>query len=380
MEKNTKFILLAVLFLSFRLRVSGQKAEFHGEAVTWISFDYVDGFAVQPGIRYIPQVLFDIPLKNKLAIDGELSADSYVNYAFLPDTDNIFDSGAAFYRSWIRLAGDRFEIRAGLQKINFGSASMLRPLMWFDRIDPRDPLKITKGVIGLQGKYYFQNNANIWLWFLYGNKGTKGWEIVPSETGRPEVGGRIQLPVPKGEIALTYHNRRGEFPGDWEPSEYAGVTFPENRFGLDFKLDLGPGLWFEASVIHQKQSAIPPFTKAVTAGADYTIGIGNGLTLTAEHMLYSSSGNLFSKGNGLSFTGLSARLPVTIITSLSTIVFYDWKNNEFYRFANCSFTFDNYAVNLIGFWNPDSFSIFNYGTGPNLFSGPGGQVMLVYNY
>jgi len=54
-----------------------------------------------------------------------------------------------------------------LQKINFGSATLFRLLMWFDRIDPRDPLKLTDGVYGLLLRYYFHNNTNIWLWGLY---------------------------------------------------------------------------------------------------------------------------------------------------------------------------------------------------------------------
>ena len=69
----------------------------------------------------------------------------------------------------MRYSSDQFELRLGLQKINFGSASMLRPLMWFDQMDPRDPLHLTDGVWGLLARYYFLNNANIWLWGLYGN-------------------------------------------------------------------------------------------------------------------------------------------------------------------------------------------------------------------
>jgi hypothetical protein len=257
---------------------------------------------------------------------------------------------------------------------------MLRPLMWFDRIDPRDPLHLTTGVHAVLGKYYFNNNANIWLWVLYGNKKTKGWESVPSVKWRPEIGGRIQLPVPKGELAFSYDNRKAEFPDDWQPPVTGSSRFPENRFGFDVKLDLGPGIWFEGSVIHQKQDEIPPFTTAMTIGADYNFGIGNGLNIMAEHLFFSTSEELFGSGEGLSFTGISAGIPLTIITRASAIVFYDWTNNGFYRFANLSFTFDKIAVNMIGFWNPETFRIFNYASGPNMFAGAGAQIMLVYNY
>ena len=107
----------------------------------------------------------------------------------------------------MKFSGDQFEVRAGLQKINFGSASMLRPLMWFDQIDPRDPLQLTDGVYVLLGRYYFLNNANIWVWALYGNDSRKGWEQIPSLKKVPEFGGRLQLPVSHGELGTTYHYR-----------------------------------------------------------------------------------------------------------------------------------------------------------------------------
>ncbi|GAI27146.1 unnamed protein product, partial [marine sediment metagenome] len=53
--------------------------------------------------------------------------------------------------------------------------------MWFDRIDPRDPLQLTDGVYGLLLRQYFLNNANIWVWGLYGNDDLRGWEYLPSE-------------------------------------------------------------------------------------------------------------------------------------------------------------------------------------------------------
>jgi len=108
------------------------------------------------------------------------------------------------YRFWARYSAKQVELRIGLQKINFGSASMLRPLMWFDQVDPRDPLMLTDGVWGILGRYYFLNNANIWLWGLYGNDNRKGWEIFNSQKTIPEFGGRLQIPVPKGESGFSF--------------------------------------------------------------------------------------------------------------------------------------------------------------------------------
>jgi len=104
------------------------------------------------------------------------------------------------------------------------------------------------------------------------------------------------------------------------------------------------------------------------------------LNITAEHLVINASDKLFSNWERLSFTGIALGIPLSVITRASTIVFYDWKNKGFYRFANLSFTFDNLAFNIIGFWNPESFRIFNYTSGPNMFAGAGGQFMVVYNY
>jgi hypothetical protein len=377
-SSGTKYILTSAILCLFFIGLNGQKVEFNGQVAGWGTANSFPGF--QAGARFIPKLTWEIPAGEKLKTDGELSADTYLNYTYMHDSVAAFNSDASLYRFWLRFSGERFEIRAGLQKINFGSASMLRPLMWFDRIDPRDPLRLTKGVYGIQGKYFFKNNANIWIWMLYGNKNTKGWETIPSKYTRPEIGGRIQLPIPKGEMAFSYHNRVAEFPSSWKPPIRGSSTFPEDRFGFDAKADLGVGIWLETAITHQKQNEISPFTKATTIGADYTIGILNGLNITAEQMFYSSSDKLFSKGENFSFTGLSAGFPLSVITRVNAIVFYDWKNNGMYKFANLSLTFDNLTLNFIGFWNPEKFSLFNYGSGPNLFAGFGGQVMVVYNY
>jgi hypothetical protein len=374
---NIAIIIMLILSCSI---VSGQSADFNGEAAGWLGMNSSNGFGFQSGLRYIPRLLFNKPLNNRYKIEGELSADSYLSYTLLPDSSGAFDGHVNLYRFWLRFSGERFEVRAGLQKINFGSASMLRPLMWFDRIDPRDPLQIATGVYGILGKYYFGNNANIWLWTLYGNGETKGWETIPSKGTRPELGGRIQLPVPRGEIAFTYHNRIGKFPADHQPPVTGSVYFPENRLGFDFKLDLGIGIWFEGTVTHQNHPDLLPYTTTMTVGADYTFDIGDGLNLSVENLRYNSSDKAFSGGDASSFTGLSVSMPLSVITRASAIVFYDWKNNGWYRYANLSFTFDKLTLNIIGFWNPESFRIFNYSEGANMFSGAGGQVMLVFNH
>ena len=101
--------------------------------------------------------------------------------------------------------------------------------MWFDSMDPRDPLQLTDGVWGGLFRYYFPNNTTLWLWSLYGNDKNKGWEILPSSSSFPEIGGRVQIPIPKGEGALSYHFREAD------ASTYGLEKIAENRFGLDVR-------------------------------------------------------------------------------------------------------------------------------------------------
>ena len=170
-----------------------------GQLDSYAGLNFANPVQFQTGARFIPSLSIGKNLKNNLKFDSEISFNSYLDYHFTGWKNDGSDSKIKPYRLWLRFSSERFELRAGLQKINFGSASMLRPLMWFDQIDPRDPLQLTDGVYGLLGRYYFQNNANAWLWVLWGNDKIKGWETVPSVAKIPELGGRMQFPVPKAK-------------------------------------------------------------------------------------------------------------------------------------------------------------------------------------
>ncbi len=162
--------------------IYSQSLGFRGQAIGWTTLNPAEPFQAQAGLRYIPELSFSLPA-GKYTLDGEVSANMWLSGTFANDT-SAFDRDLAPYRMWVRFSGDQFELRAGLQKINFGSAQMFRPLMWFDYIDPRDPLQLTDGVYGLLARYFFLNNANIWLWGLYGNDKVKGWEIIPSKKNK----------------------------------------------------------------------------------------------------------------------------------------------------------------------------------------------------
>lgn len=283
---------------------------------------------------------------------------------------------------WARFSSARFEARLGLQKINFGSASLLRPLMWFDRLDPRDPLQLTEGVYGMLIRFYFLNNANIWVWGLYGNKDTKGWEFLSTKARSVEFGGRFQHPVGNGEMALTYHHPQTDPSQAFFKQAVKKVSsVPEKRFALDGKWDIGIGVWFEGTLTHQNSAQIPfPWQKAVTVGFDYTFGLGNGLTLTEEYFLWTGSEEALGSGESMKFSAVALNYPLNVLDRLSCILYYDWNNKNLYSFLNWRRTYDQWIINVIGFWNPRLFHLFQNMAESNIFAGKGIQIMIIFNH
>ena len=170
---NNITVLLLMVFL-FTPILTAQTLEWQGQVSSWLTVRPDPQLEGQIGIRYIPTVTLQKNISENYHINGEISVNAYGAGYYHSEDDPEKKGRIKPYRLWLRFTTNQFELRAGLQKINFGSATLLRPLMWFDRIDPRDPLQLTDGVYGILGRYYFLNNTNIWLWVLYGNDETKG--------------------------------------------------------------------------------------------------------------------------------------------------------------------------------------------------------------
>ncbi|HKK62223.1 MAG TPA: hypothetical protein VJ951_06675 [Bacteroidales bacterium] len=378
--KNTQHIFILLLIAAITQTARAQEVYPEGQAIGWTTLNPTDPFQVQSGLRYLPGIKFAIPAGN-LSIEGELSADTWFSGTYPVNDSLSFDHTLAPYRAWVKLSGNQFELRAGLQKINFGSARMIRPLMWFDRMDPKDPLQLTSGVYGLLGRYYFLNNANIWAWALYGNNETKGLEIVPSVKNSFEYGGRVQLPVPIGEIAFTYHHRNSDPDAMLPPATQTDEPLPENRFAFDTRLNMVVGAWFEGALIRKNDGILPlDNTTLLNAGLDYTFNLGNGLNISGEGLYYMQGTEAFQADQDVLFGGVSVNYPLNIIHDLSLMVFMDAMNNEFYRFLNWSMTFDKWTFYTLGFWNPETYLLPGFEQKANMFSGAGVQFMAVFNH
>jgi hypothetical protein len=362
----------AVLFICFALvsinNIKGQDFQFHGQISGWETGIRADsGWNKKIGLRYFPQVNYSYSINEDNLINGEILLNTYYTTDFKSDDYNL-----KLYRAILRYTSTQSEIQLGLQKINFGPAQLLRTLMWFDRVDPRDPLKLTDGVYGLRYKYSFLNNSILWLWGLYDNKNPAGYEIYPTANKTPEWGGRYQLQIPLGEAAATVHTRM---------VDEGLLNYRENRYALDGRWDIGIGIWFESALQQSQSNLLPyPWNKMLTVGGDYTFGIGNGIYFLSENLTSITSTKTWGNDIDRNISAVMASYPAGTLDNFALQIYYDLQGKNIYQYYLWQRTYDNLIINLALFHYPENGTgIFaSGGTAPS--TGYGLQLMLIYNY
>ena len=382
MMKTQKIFILALIVFAAPYFARAQEFGHKGLLSFWGTAGFQKPSKPQLGLRYIPEFSLAFNFSRSTTLDSEFSLHSWGTASFNDVDDIQTDGNIKPYRMRLRLSLAQFEARVGLQKISFGSSSLLRPLMWFDSLDPRDPLQLTDGVYGLLLRYYFVNNTNIWLWGLYGNEKTKGWEAFPTKKDSVEYGGRLQVPIFTGELAVTYHHRQADIT-EAAMLPFPGETYiaPEDRYAVDGKWDIGVGFWVEGTLVHQKHSFFPaPWQRAFNIGLDYTFGVGNGLYAMMEHFNIARTKEAFGSGEATDFSAVLLRYPLGLLDDITGIVYYDWDNKEWYRFVSWQRTYDRWQFSVMAFWNPQAFQIYRTATGNNPFTGKGFQATIVFNY
>jgi hypothetical protein len=168
--------------------------------------------------------------------------------------------------------------------------------------------------------------------------------VVPSDGGVPEFGGRVQVPVGRGEIAFTFHRRKTDLSGIGGSSVISEIGVgselgpeSENRYGLDMRFDYEIGFWLEAVWINRRwttntilnqsvanpffESLLPVNQRMVTVGADYTFGLENGLGVAVEHMW----------ADGANISALNVNYPVNMENSLSWMCYSVWGGGGVYN-------------------------------------------------
>lgn len=377
-----KILVYCFLFFQIVSFCQAQDYIYSGQVSAWFSLNKQSIESGQMGIRYIPDLSSSVPFSNNILFDTDASVKVYGLGDYRSDLKPNYDKDFSPYRLWLRLSGSQYEFRVGLQKINFGSASIFRSLMWFETIDPRDPLQITSGVYGILGRYYFLNNANIWLWGLFGNEDPKGWEIIPTRKDKPEFGGRLQIPIFSGEAGLSYHYRQLELSKLVPIIPTAAETnTPENRIAFDGKWNIELGLWVEAVITHHKSDLLLyDWEQTYTIGVDYTFEVGNGWHLLTEYFVLENTNEILQSGDGIEFSAFSVDYPIGLIDKFSSIVYYDWDKKDLYRLINLQRTYDNWSFYLFAFWNPDDKNLRLSAQESSQFSGKGFQFMIVFNH
>ena len=355
----------------------------------------------QLAVRFIPEFQAGLKLSERWTFDGSLAATAAASASYLSTEQVSSTRDVDLHRAWVRLSSPRFEVRAGLQKIAFGSAAIFRPLMWFDRVDPRDPTQYSEGVYGILARYASPRNHSLWAWGLYGNDAPRGWDTWGTRPSAPEYGGRGQLALPRGEVAATYHRRRANVTplpavipdgmagmaaadpvsSSTPPFQPTPVAAREDRVGLDAKFDLGPGIWFEAVYTRTDSALVKKrWAPALSVGIDYTFRIGSGLTLLAEHFLLEPSAPEGAPESQVKLTAATATYPLGPADSLAGIVYYEWNREDLFRFVEWRRTWDHWRLHVIGFWNPARASVFAARAQTSALTGKGVELAVVASY
>ena len=140
-------------------------------------------------------------------------------------------------------------------------------------------------------------------------------------------------------------------------------------------------MWFESSVVHADYGAdFPNWQSMLTIGSDYTFAVGNGVTVTGEHFIYSQDDKPFTSDFTIQLTGIMAMYPLSLFDQLSGILFYSWDEELTYYFISWQRTYDNWTINLNTFFSSKSDVSFSLGQSFSDFSSSGIQLMLIFHH
>lgn len=274
---------------------------------------------------WVPELSFSHEL-GSLSSQIELSVYSKYQSTWGESHNVMMD--AEPYRWWLSLRSAQSEMRVGLQRINFGTAKILRPLQWFDQINPLDASQETTGVEAALLRQYWLNNTNLWLWAVKGESTLKGNEFLNSKNDSAEIGGRIQLPTPLGETAISYHQR----------TLSKGYEY---RAGWDHRLDSVLGIWTEtATSIFTDNDHEQKNNLSATLGLDYAIPIGNGIAVTLENMWQTDK-----QSSGI-YSAVLLNYSLGLLDIVSTLYIYEWENNKSLCVGTWQRTYDYLALEL----------------------------------
>ena len=367
-----------IIFVCINLLNAQSNYEFDGQILGQTNVGFGKESTKFLGTRYLPEFTFNKEIDSLSSFAIETSVNISLSKTNIPDNSSDINSNFSPYRIWLRYLKKNWELRLGLQKIDFGSAQLLRPIQWFNQIDPRDPVGLTNGVYGLLVRHYFKNNSNLWLWGLYGNEKQRGLDALTTLNDSPEFGGRFQTFIPKGEAALSYHYREA---GANNIPFFENYSSPEHRIGFDSKIDIGFGMWTELTYVHRaKNIGILTNQLLLNLGVDYTFRIGNGLTVSKEYLFSDSTDSMTNESLRRGFSALNFNYPLGLSSSLSGLIYQQWNNNTQTLMLNYQQQFNSLSGYIILYYNPKTVEGIQQNDIFQSFSGPGVQLLIVFNH
>lgn len=254
------------------------------------------------------------------------------------------DIDLKLYRSLVRFSNLNSEYRLGLQQLNFGPALILRPLQWFDNIDPREENSDSDGVYAFLAKRYFLNNSNLWGWIILDDNEFRDDKSIDNFAKQIEYGGRWQYPLDNTELALSLHHRSLD---NMEHSQ-------ETRLGFDIRKDYILGFWAESSLslYHGQESLLT--SNLSTVGADYTLSVGNGIYILIENLFISELSSAAYLPNKEGNTAFQVSYPLNLFDSVQSIVSYDWQLELYNIFVSYSRSYDYLSLFFNFYQNGES--------------------------
>lgn len=299
---------------------------------------YIPALSVYPEYKYLSRIDFEVALNFQTKFDGLFRTEESNNY-----------ERHEIHRLWGRYSSDNIELRYGIQKIAFGPGLILRPLRWFDSLDPKDPTGQTDGVTAVRLKYFGGYEITYW-----------GWLIHPENSEISSRGGRIEIPIAGlGDLGISYHHRPAYSlnkipPRSGIPLVY--ITSAEDRYSLDYRTDVVVGIWSEILLSKSSQDKFGiPFNRNIyMVGGDYTFPIGDGLYFLVEHMIDQVKPKAILNDAQTEFSAIMVNYPIGVFDNITLITEYDWEGERRFDFVKYSRTYDNFDFNLIIAINPES--------------------------
>ena len=317
-----RLLILAVILFSLNSSLFSQTYSIKGQF--WASGEFIENQSdFMPQLGYIPTLSAYYELSRGKMVDLEWAYR--FGRSYIGDSEEHYEKP---YRGWLRYSTQHIEARLGLQKISFGPARVLRPLAWFDTIDPEDPIAQTEGVEAFRLQFFPSNSLVLWTW------------IMKDVSDTLSYGGRGELSTRLGEWGFTLHQ---------------DTDVSNTQVGIDFRYDGFIGFWNESVMIKSDNTEI----NLITMGVDYTLPIASGVLIMTESMFISRKQN--------TTTAFMVSLPVGMFHNVMLISSFDWDENNTYNYLRLSSTYDNFSINCMASINPNEVS--------NNF-----QLMFIYNH